>query len=186
MKAFGFILAAIGALVAIGSLFLSTSVPTEVPATELFGVSHASEVYNLGKLQTQLLVFIGGCAIAVIGIIVGSAGVIIEKVARPEAIQTLATPDVVTEARSVENSLDLPPAPNPPGDQGSIDPAIGVGLGALGLIIFFTIVYVFATNGDHSTRAAIMQNADAIADRIDHNAAILDDLETNAAATAPN
>jgi amino acid transporter len=186
MKAFGFTLAAIGALVAIGSLFLSTSVPTEVPATELFGVTHTSEVYNLGKLQTQLLVFIGGCVIAVIGIIVGSAGVILEKVTRPEAIQTLSTPEVVTEAPSVENTLDLPPAPNPPGDQGSIDTAIGIGLGALGLIIFFTLVYAFATNGDHSTRAAIIQNADAIADSIDRNAAIIDDLESNAAATAPN
>jgi hypothetical protein len=180
MKAFGFTLAVIGSLIALGSLFLSISVPTEINATELFGASHTSEVYNLGKLQTQLLVFIGGCAIAVIGMILGSAGLILERVARSDAISALATPDVRAVAVPIENSFDLPTTPNlSDGKQGRIDIAIGIGFSALSLIIFFAIAYAFATNGDRNGRAAIIENTDAIADG---NAAMIDDLGEKAEA----
>lgn len=59
VKAFGIGLLIVGMMIAIAALFMSTSVTTDTRMT-YYGRTSARDVYNLGLLQHQMMVFVGG------------------------------------------------------------------------------------------------------------------------------
>jgi hypothetical protein len=79
MKTGGIALLVLGTLLAIGALFMSTSVATETP-TGLYGGTRFSEVYNLGLLQRQMMLFAAGLAVAVAGVVLTAAGSVIDAI----------------------------------------------------------------------------------------------------------
>ncbi len=97
MKHYGFGLLAIGMVVAIGALFMSTSVSTETPA-DFYGRTTASEVYNLGLLQHQMMIFVVGLAIALAGVVLAAAGVVNDQRA-PGATIPIDQPQAQIEPR---------------------------------------------------------------------------------------
>lgn len=82
MKVGGFWLIATGAVIALASLFMPTSIETSVPdiGGSLYGLNlpRTGNVYNLGLLQNQLMVFIAGCSIAAMGAATAAAGVVLD------------------------------------------------------------------------------------------------------------
>lgn len=112
MKNLGIGLLAIGVVVTIGALFMSTSVATE-PPTSYYGRT-TNEVYNLGLLQHQMMIFAAGLAMTVSGVALAAAGVVLDTLgmhviqnARPvpseEAIE--ASPQTVAERELTPEEL---------------------------------------------------------------------------------
>lgn len=65
-------------MIALGSLFMSTSVSADLPTS--YGGSTASQIYNLGLLQHQMMIFVTGVAAIVAGIALAAAGVVVDAV----------------------------------------------------------------------------------------------------------
>lgn len=77
MKAAGFFLIAVGPMCAAIACFLPVSVRSE--ASYRFSTyTAASDVLNIGLLQLQELVFIGGCTLFLAGAVLAGAGAVIE------------------------------------------------------------------------------------------------------------
>ena len=75
MKGWGLALICLGALIALGSLLMTVTTPTDVPAS-LGSLSYSvpSNVLNLGLLQNQMMVFISGLAVALAGVVMTVGG----------------------------------------------------------------------------------------------------------------
>ncbi len=73
MKGYGIAMGIAGFLLAIGALLMGSTVAQEVPySVDLPSLTRTQEMHNLPKAQLQLLLFLGGCALFVGGIIMGS------------------------------------------------------------------------------------------------------------------
>jgi hypothetical protein len=108
VKGFGVLLTALGVVIALGALFMSTSVSSPGP-TSLYGGTSVSEVYNLGLLQHQLMIFVAGLAVAVSGVVVACAGTIIEHRA-PNGIALGSEGPPISEEPRDPSSPSLPPS----------------------------------------------------------------------------
>ncbi len=137
---------AIGVLVALGSLFMETSAPVDIPATSLYGLSTPSSVYNLGLLQDQLLVFVAGCSLAVAGAAVAAAGAVADRIspdvtpAEPASLVPDATPEPTVMVGPV------PPDPEPL-DQARADSDMYVVIGIVTAALFLLLVFAMASGG---------------------------------------
>lgn len=75
MKGYGIGLAIVGVLLAIAALIMGSTVPQEVPYSVDFpSLTRTQEMHNLPRAQLQLLLFVGGCALFVGGVILGAIG----------------------------------------------------------------------------------------------------------------
>ena len=80
MKTGGSVLVWVGLAVAIGSLFLPVSI-----ATDGYTAGTGGRIVNLSMLQSQTLAFHGGIALFIAGIILLSAGAVLDALAAPAA-----------------------------------------------------------------------------------------------------
>jgi hypothetical protein len=92
LKGLGILFIVVGVTITFGALFITTSVSTETP-TGLYGSTRAGEVYNLGLLQRQMMVFITGLAISISGVVITAAGTALDTI----GIRTLPTLDEARE-----------------------------------------------------------------------------------------
>lgn len=83
MKNWGLGVAIAGVLLAIGALIMGSTVPQEVPySVDLPSLTRTENMHNLPKAQLQLLLFMGGCALFLGGIILGAVGQLEETLTR--------------------------------------------------------------------------------------------------------
>jgi len=113
MKAWGIGTLALGLVIAIGALFYDTSVATASSAIPEYG-SMPTEVYNLGRLQQQLLLFISGIALSIAGLVLVAVATAIDQLtmhtlqaspaalAEPPAIQPTVAPAAPREMSAEE------------------------------------------------------------------------------------
>lgn len=99
-------------MIAMAALFMSTSVTTDTSMT-YYGRASARDVYNLGLLQHQLMVFVGGLGVAIAGVVVASAGTIIEHLvpvaptAAIKAVPPLQAADATEPAASGRTDFEI-------------------------------------------------------------------------------
>ncbi|WP_146173351.1 hypothetical protein [Sphingomonas faeni] len=97
-------------IITFGAVFITTSVSTETPAG-LYGGTTVSQIYNLGMLQRQMMVFVTGLAIAVSGVVLTAAGVGIDTIgtrvhpALAGQGDTASAVDEVSETVAVQREL---------------------------------------------------------------------------------
>ncbi|RYE60881.1 MAG: hypothetical protein EOO82_02650, partial [Oxalobacteraceae bacterium] len=122
MKMLGILLGVVGIIITIGALFMETSLTTETP-TGLYGGTTVSQIYNLGLLQRQMMIFVTGLAIAVAGVVLAAAGVAIDTFgtrvhlafdgqgntspAFAEVSETVVVPRELTPGELAERDRDL-------------------------------------------------------------------------------
>jgi hypothetical protein len=87
----GWLLTGAGVIAAIGSFFLKTSIESTTPSS-MIGDSYipasTSDVINIGLLQTQMMVFQAGLALAIAGVVLLGAALVrnvVVKAANPAA-----------------------------------------------------------------------------------------------------
>ena len=77
MRLFGILLTQLGLIVAIAAYaFMDTSMSVSLPGASVLGLPQTSEVANLALLFDRALVFGGGCALFLGGVILAAAGTI--------------------------------------------------------------------------------------------------------------
>lgn len=151
MKGFGFFLLVIGAAIAAGSLLMPTTAPIEVPSGSLYGLPTRPEVYNLGLLQHQMMVFVIGCAIAVLGGALAAIGHLGERLLPPEELAraTAALTAPIGTPDDMPTSVDHV-AGNADSEMGWI-----IGVGAVALLIAFFAILAGSTAGNSSVPATV-------------------------------
>lgn len=151
MEEGGIWLIVIGIGVALASLLMTTSVDTSVPdaSGSLYGLSltRTENVYNLGLLQHQMMVFVAGCSIAVMGVATTAAGAV---------LNTLPKPEKPTEepAAPIEQSAPATPLPASQSDEEKLPQYVPsddndiywyVGIGVV-LLIVIVIIAISSNN----------------------------------------
>jgi hypothetical protein len=186
MKAWGLVLAAIGTIIAIGALFMSTSAPIDVPSTSLYGVPSTSEVYNLGLLRNQLFVFLAGCTLFVAGVVMACVGHVLTPrptvpavtmaPLQPEAERTRELSPVAEPARASEEELAAADA---------ADRITYMVIGAAVLLILIVGAFV-ATAGSRApgAPAATEMNAEAMVANMETQADNMDAIADNTSASS--
>lgn len=168
MKGLGIGAAAVGVAIAFGSMLMKTSVHSE--ADYRFGtVVPAADTLNIGLLQNQQLVFQGGLALFLAGVIIFGAGTIVEALAgyRPLTDQTRGADEQL--------AAEMPARTSPPVDLGPnhdrntklfyVWSAAFIGLLLIGLFI----ISQTSSTGDASTAPA-ENSAEQLADNLEAQA----------------
>lgn len=150
MKGLGIFLLIAGALIAACSLLMPTTAPIDVPATSLYELPTRSNVYNLGLLQQQMMVFVIGCAMAMLGGAIAAVGHLGERLL-PPAGEISAPATITPPAKEPEE------APRAPGEvTAGPNSEIGwiVGIGAFALLVAMFAIVVGSMTGNSSTPAS--------------------------------
>lgn len=106
MKAVGGLMALVGAIVSVASLFMDTTITTSVPSSYGYG-TNTSTVHNLGLLQNQAFVFEAGLALAVAGFALLAGGLVVDAL-RPfttSSSTSMPLAAVVTPEHDAEEAL---------------------------------------------------------------------------------
>ena len=145
------------------SFFLPTTVSTDVPSViGGYGFTTAREVINIGKLQTQMLVFGTGATLFLAGTIMIGTGEIAERVAEIRN-GSESPPAAETVAEVVEAPPNAPLATTIDVLEGEeADRAMYKILGGVVAAIFIFVVIVLATFGGKPTPALSTQSNEAV------------------------
>ena len=161
MKTAGVILTGVGFVLAMVAIAL-------MPTTASY-----SDVLNIGLLQQQQLVFLGGCTLFLAGIVLWAAGLIEERllrIFRRLAPGTISAPDDVALSSAnapdpyVADRVDYNEARNPDDDWGVVAKIVGA-IVAIGIIV--GLLGYLGRSPRSSDAAAIEMNADMLADNME-------------------
>jgi hypothetical protein len=152
MKVLGWLLVVFGLMVAVGSLLMPTTAPIEVPSASIYGLPTRSDVYNLGLLQHQMMVFVVGCALSVLGGALAGIGQLEDRLFPPPPIDsttpvpgsssTASTPgdDIATSVDDVTGSA-----------KSEIGWVVGVGAVAILIAVFAIAVGSMSSSSNSSS-----------------------------------
>lgn len=79
---FGWLLFAVGAVTALASFAIKTTIGTRAPLSGGYGITVASEISNMGLMQLQMIVLAAGLALLVAGAVLAAAGAIVAEMRR--------------------------------------------------------------------------------------------------------
>jgi hypothetical protein len=140
MKGFGIFLLVAGSAIAAGSLLMPTTAPVEVPSGSLYGLPTRSDVYNLGLLQQQMMIFVIGCAVAVLGGTMSAVGHLGERLLLPTEPIDQPTSSPIEPLAPV-GTPDQVPTSNANATAGAdSDFAWIIGIAAVGLLFVFLAI----------------------------------------------
>jgi tetrahydromethanopterin S-methyltransferase subunit B len=134
MKALGWSLVVLGLMVVVGSLMMPTTAPLDVPSTTIYGLPTRSDVYNLGLLQQQMMVFVVGCALSALGGALAGIGQLQDRLFPPRPTDSTA-PGAARSLTAAPSDDD--PAASVDDVAGSANSEIGwvVGVGVVAILI---------------------------------------------------
>lgn len=177
MKGWGIALAIGGLLLALAAAFLfDTTATSSVPSPLGYGITNTTTVHNIGLMQQQELLFVGGCALFLAGVILGAAGEISDAMRRA---QPGATGGIV-EQRPYDAApgSTVASAPEP---AASTQQNLLAGLGIVIVVVTCVAALGLAASQSSSPeRAAVEANAEAMADQMDALADNLEEMADNA------
>lgn len=102
MKIAGIAVAIAGLITAIIACFLPTTVSTPGLGADVWApAGRAGDVYNLGKLQTQMMVFVAGCMLAAAGSVVAAIGTAVERLSLSVTSESAGEPELQRPAVEV-------------------------------------------------------------------------------------
>lgn len=148
MKIWGVVMITTGVAIALLSLLMTTTIST-APGGDLaeFG---GREIYNMGLIQRQLMVFLAGLALTIAGVVTAAAGAVIDALRPVSVAEPAISPAVPTESGVAVVAEEAGRVVEPNVDKAFIWAAVAIGV----MVIFIIIVAALLQGPERTTPAS--------------------------------